>query len=166
MRKLFFLIALIFTVQLFGQTDWEKQIYNGQVAYSIKITGLDTTTANATKYSEWLDWSFIDGQTVVYYIVKVVGDDVDSIAITPEGRTSVAGTSLIATALTSALQTANEQVYQDTLTTHTGTAMVRYPEIRFKFVATELTSSTSNGTVYLTIYTQGMDALPDLNLWK
>lgn len=163
MKKLF-LIFLLTAGVVFSQTAWEKQILDGQVLYSVRLTGLDTVTANSVKYSDWVDISLLDKSKLISYFVKTAGDDVDTLDGNLEVKYHFGTTTVIDTTLSGILSN-GEAGYTDTLNVVTGTWTDIGSEIRLRVNVRDLTSSTSNGT-YLLVIKGTLAALPDKNLWK
>lgn len=163
MKKLF-LIFLLATGVVFSQTDWEKQILNGTVQYSVRLTGLDTVTANAVKYSDWVDISLLDKSKLISYYVKLAGDDVDTLDGNLEVKYHFGTTTVIDTTISGILSN-GEAGYTDTLNVVTGTWTDIGNEVRVRVNCRDLTSSTSNGT-YLLVIKGTMAHLPAETIWK
>lgn len=135
---------------VFSQTSWEEQTLAGTVQYSLRITGLDTTTANASKLSTWLDISRLDRSKLISYWIKTSGDDVDTLQGSIEGKFTNGSTTVIDTLIT-LLPSNGEAGYSDTLNVQTGTWTDLSNQIRFRVNCPDLTSSTSSGVFFIVI---------------
>ena len=164
MKTIIFAILVLVTSTLFSQTQWETQYLNGTVRYSLRMTGLDTTTAGAMQRSIWLDISLLDKTRPIWYFVRTTGDDVDTMQTSIEQLFSNGSTNIIDTAI-SLLPSNGEAMYTDTLFTQTGVTTVVGDIIRIRVNIPDLTSSTSNGVFEFTIFGQ-MAYLPPKELWK
>lgn len=163
MKKLF-LIFLLMTGVVFSQTAWEKQNLDGTVQFSIRLTGLDTTTSNAVKFSDWVDISLLDKSKLISYWVKTAGDDVDTLDGNLETKYHFGTTTVVDTALSGILSN-GEAGYNDTLNVVTGTFYPIGNEIRLRVNCRDLTSSTSNGT-YLLVIKGTLLPASERNLYK
>lgn len=163
MKKLF-LIFLLTTGVVFSQTAWEKQILGGTVQYSVRITGLDTVTANSVKYSDWVDISLLDKSKLISYFVKTAGDDVDTLDGNLETKYHYGTTTVIDT-IVSGILSNGEAGYDDTLNVVTGTFYPIGNEVRLRVNVRDLTSSTSSGT-YLLVIKGTLATLPEETIWK
>jgi hypothetical protein len=163
MKKLF-LIFLFLSGVVFSQTAWEKQLLEGTVQYSIRLTGLDTTTNNAVKFSDWVDISLLDRSKLISYFIKTAGDDVDTLDGNIETKYHFGSTTVIDTVL-SGIVSNGEAGYEDTLNVVTGTWTPIGNEIRLRVNCRDLTSSTSNGT-YLLVIRGTLIPASERNLYK
>ena len=163
MKKLF-LIFLLMTGVVFSQTAWEKQNLDGTVQFSIRLTGLDTTTSNAVKFSDWVDISLLDKSKLISYWVKTAGDDVDTLDGNLETKYHFGTTTVVDTVLSGILSN-GEAGYYDTLNVVTGTFYPLGNEIRLRVNCRDLTSSTSNGT-YLLVIKGTLLPASERNLYK
>lgn len=163
MKKLF-LIFLLMTGVVFSQTAWEKQNLDGTVQFSIRLTGLDTTTSNAVKFSDWVDISLLDKSKLISYWVKTAGDDVDTLDGNLETKYHFGTTTVVDTVLSGILSN-GEAGYDDTLNVVTGTFYPLGNEIRLRVNCRDLTSSTSNGT-YLLVIKGTLLPASERNLYK
>lgn len=135
---------------VFSQTAWEEQTIGGTVQYSLRVTGLDTATANAVKLSTWLDISRLDRSELISYWIKTSGDDVDTLQGSIEGKFTYGSTSVTDT-LISLLPSNGEAGYTDTLNVQTGTRTDLSNFIRIRVNCPDLTSSTSTGVFFIVI---------------
>lgn len=164
MKKIIALIFLFTICFTQSQVKWETQLLDGTVQYAVRLTGSDTTTANATKFSDWVDISLLDKSKLIQYYVKTAGDDVDTLDGNLETKYHFGTTTVIDTTISGILSN-GEAGYVDTLNVSVGVWTPIGNEIRLRVNCRDLTSSTSSGT-YLLVITGTLATIPDTKFWK
>lgn len=89
MKKIIIAILLLFAVSnIYSQANVEKRTTESGPTYGVRLVCNDsTTTGGILVYSDWFDWSALQGQTI--YLTDslyVTGSTADSLVVILEGR--------------------------------------------------------------------------------
>lgn len=149
-----------------GDGKWVTNFHDGGISIGTYFSTLDSLS---TYYTEYIDFSLFDGQTIYFtYNYYSAGNTSDSLTIVPQGKQMVANgqtisTDLMTTGIVAIAHSSGDSAVQTTMT------LARFlPDVRFKIVPTSGTglpagaqNNRAGGILKLSFYCKITDYVPE-----